>query len=76
MLTLPGQTLIWDVENRLVQVVSGTMTTTMAYDGNGKRVTLADPNGVTLFVGPLYEVFVPVSATMPTITSTVFPTQS
>ena len=48
----------------------------MGYDGDGKRVTLADPNGVTLFVGPLYEVFVPVSATMPTITSTVYPTQT
>ena len=76
MLTRPGQSLSWDAENRLTQVVSGTITTTMGYDGDGKRVTLADPNGVTLFVSPLYEVFVPVSATMPTITSTVYPTQT
>ena len=36
----------------------------------GVMTTLADPNGVTLFVSPLYEVFVPVTATLPTITST------
>ena len=76
MIARLGQTLSWDAENRLVQVVSGTITTTMGYDGDGKRVTLADPNGVTLFVSPLYEVFVPVSATVPTITSTVYPTQT
>ena len=52
MLTRPGQTLSWDAENRLVQVVSATITTTMGYDGDGKRVTLADANGVTLFVEP------------------------
>ena len=32
--------------------------------------------GTTLFIGPLYEVFVPASATMPTITTTVHPTQT
>ena len=71
-----AQTLAWYVENRLAQAVSGTITTTMGYDGDGKRVTLPDPNGVTLFVSPLCEVFVPVTATMPTITSTVYPTQT
>ena len=72
----PGQVLTFGVENRLTQVLSGTQLTTFGYDGDGKRTIQTTVSGTTLFVGPLYEVFVPVSATMPTITSTVYPTQT
>ena len=76
MVTRPGQTLTWDAENRLIQVVSGTITTTMGYDGDGKRVTLADPNGVTLFVSPGFEVYIPATTATSTVTATVYPTQT
>jgi hypothetical protein len=76
MLTRPGQTLTWDADNRLSRVVSGTVTTTLAYDGDGERVLLAQPAGVTLFVGPGYEVFIPASTTTGTITPTVYPTMT
>ena len=72
----PGQVLTFGVENRLTEVLSGTQLTTFGYDGDGKRTIQTTVSGTTLFVGPLYEVFVPVSATMPTITSTVYPTQT
>lgn len=76
MLTRPGQTLTWDADNRLSRVVSGTVTTTLAYDGDGERVLLAQPAGVTLFVSPGYEVFVPATSQTSTITATVYATQT
>jgi hypothetical protein len=59
-----GQTLVYDAENRLTQIISGTRTTTFTYDGDGnpstgsgqalvKKVT---PDGTTLYIGPHYEV--------------------
>jgi len=32
-----GQVLTWDAQNRLTQVVSGTLTVRFAYDGEGRR---------------------------------------
>ena len=47
----------FDVENRLVRVVSGTQETVFIYDGDGARVAQVTPDGVTtLYVGELYEV--------------------
>jgi YD repeat-containing protein len=52
----PGQSLTYNAENQLTQVVSGTLTTTFTYDGDGRRVKQT-VNGVTTtrFIGNHYE---------------------
>jgi RHS repeat-associated protein len=52
----PGQNLTYDAENRLTQVVSGTITTTFTYDGDGNLVKKVTSAGATLYVGAHYEV--------------------
>ncbi len=52
----PGQTFGYDAENRLTQIVSGTITTTFTYDGDGNLVKKVAPEGTTLYVGAHYEV--------------------
>jgi len=52
----PGQSFSYDAENRLTQVVSGTITTTFAYDGDGNLVKKVASEGTTLYVGAHYEV--------------------
>ena len=47
MLTRGAQTLTWDAENRLASVVSGTTTTTFAYDAKGARVSKSASGGST-----------------------------
>ncbi len=61
--TRPGQTLTYDHENRLTRVVSGTLTTELANDGDGNLVKKVAPEGTTLYVGPHYEAFA--SANLP-----------
>ncbi len=51
---MPGRlgTYTWDVDNRLAQVVSGTQTTQLGYDGDGKRVLQTLPDGTQIvYVG-------------------------
>jgi RHS repeat-associated protein len=52
----PGQTFGYDAENRLTQIVSGTITTTFTYDGDGNLVKKVTLEGTTLYVGAHYEV--------------------
>jgi YD repeat-containing protein len=52
----PGQGFGYDAENRLTQIVSGTITTTFTYDGDGNLVKKVTPEGTTLYVGTHYEV--------------------
>ena len=51
-----GQSFAYDAENRLTQVVSGTLTTTFTYDGDGALVKKVTAEGTTLYVGAHYEV--------------------
>jgi RHS repeat-associated protein len=55
-----GRTLAYDYDNRLTQVVSGTITTTMVYDGDGGRVKKIVAQGdvitTTVYIGKLFEV--------------------
>ena len=51
----PGQTLSYD-ENPLTRVVSGTLTTDMTHDGDGRLVKKIAPEGTTLYVSPSFEV--------------------
>ena len=70
------QALLRDTENRLTEVLSRIQDGVQLpreRQGHGPDHAERDQ---TLFVGQLYEVFVPVSATMPTITTTVHPTQT
>ena len=76
MLTRPGQTLTWDAENRLRPGGERHGHHDTTYDGDGERVLLAKPAGVTLFVSPGYEVFVPATSQTSTITATVYATQT
>jgi RHS repeat-associated protein len=50
----------YDAENRLTQVVSdvvgSVLTTTLVYDGDGRRVKKVDESGTTVYVGEHYEV--------------------
>jgi YD repeat-containing protein len=52
------QTLAYDAENRLTQVVSGTETITYTYSGDGGLVRKETTAGVTVYVGPHFELFV------------------
>jgi RHS repeat-associated protein len=52
------QTLAYDTENRLTQVVSGTETITYTYSGDGDLVRKEATAGVTVYVGPHFELFV------------------
>jgi RHS repeat-associated protein/uncharacterized repeat protein (TIGR01451 family) len=56
LIARPGQSFSYDAENRLTQVVSGTVTTTFTYDGDGNLVQKVTPEGTTLYIGPHYEV--------------------
>jgi YD repeat-containing protein len=60
MLRIEGSVCItqtWDEENRLIKVVSGTVSpaaTTFAYDADGKLVKRT-ASQTAVFVGPHYE---------------------
>ncbi len=50
------QTLAYDAENRLTQVVkAGATQAAVTYDGDGGRVTKTAPAGTTVYVGKLWE---------------------
>ena len=56
MLTRGAQTLTWDAENRLASVVSGTTTTTFAYDAKAARVSKSISGGSsTHYVNKYFE---------------------
>lgn len=58
--------MTFDAENRLSQVISGTLTTTFTYDGDGNMVMRAAPDGTkTLYVSPSFEVTVSTAAPPP-----------
>ncbi len=60
------RTMTYDAENRLSQVISGTLTTTFAYDGDGNLVVRVAPDGTkTLYVSPAFEVTVSTAAPPP-----------
>jgi len=71
--TRPGQALTYDEENRLIRVVSGTLTTEFTYDGDGNLVKKVAPEGTTLYVGAYLEVFASSTPPEPTPTPTVQP---
>ena len=59
-----GDTLTYDVENRLTNVVKGGVTTSFAYNGDGTRVKRSVSNaGTTYYIGNYFEVWVPNSGT-------------
>ncbi len=49
-------TQTWDVDNRLIDVVSGTQHTQFYYDADGGLVKKVDPRGTTAYVGADDEV--------------------
>ncbi|MDE3091100.1 MAG: RHS repeat-associated core domain-containing protein, partial [Chloroflexota bacterium] len=51
-----GQTLSYDTENRLTQVISGTVTTQYVYNADGARVKKIVGGVTTYYVGNYYEV--------------------
>ena len=59
-------TQTWDVENRLVEVISGTQHTQYFYDADGQRVKRITSQGTTLYVGADYEVTGPSQIVTPT----------
>jgi RHS repeat-associated protein len=61
MISRDGDTLAYDVENRLTSVTKAGVTTTFAYNGDGTRVRRITPTGTTYFIGNYYEVYVPTS---------------
>jgi YD repeat-containing protein len=65
-----GQTLTWDAENRLTEVVSGTTTVRFSYDGQGRRVKKEVVSGTTtettIYIGPHFEVAVSGTQTIST----------
>lgn len=54
----PGQTLSYDAEHRLIGV-SGPVTATYSYDGDGQLVRRDTAEGTTLYLGPYLEAFAP-----------------
>ncbi|MDE3091022.1 MAG: RHS repeat protein, partial [Chloroflexota bacterium] len=56
MTSRAGQTLQYDAENRLTQVISGTVTTQYVYNGDGARVKKTVNGVTTYYVGNWYEV--------------------
>jgi RHS repeat-associated protein len=48
-----AQTLEWDAEGRLAKVTEAGRTTTHVYDANGSRLLRRDPDGTTLYLGPM-----------------------
>jgi YD repeat-containing protein len=52
------QTLTYDTENRLAQVISSTDTITYTYNGDGDLVWKETPAGITVYAGPHLELFV------------------
>jgi RHS repeat-associated protein len=64
MTTRDGDTLTYDVENRLTSVTKAGVTTSFVYNGDGTRVKRSVSNaGTTYYVGNYYEVWVPNSGT-------------
>jgi YD repeat-containing protein len=64
MTTRDGDTLAYDVENRLTSVTKAGVTTTFAYNGDGARIKRSVSNaGTTYYIGNYYEVYVPNSGT-------------
>jgi RHS repeat-associated protein len=51
-----ANTFQYDPENRLTQVVSGTVTTSYAYNGDGARVKQVAGSDTTYYVGNWFEV--------------------
>ena len=56
MTSRTGGTLSYDYENRLTQVISGTVTTNYVYNGDGARVKKVVGSTATYYVGNWYEV--------------------
>ena len=50
-----SQTMTWDTENRVSQVTWGGNTTTMTYDGDGRRVKKVEAGVTTVYPNALYE---------------------
>lgn len=59
MITGKNKTLAYDVENRLTSLVSGILTESYVYDGDGGRVRKTEVKGdstkTTTYIGSLYE---------------------
>ena len=66
-------TQIWDVDNRLVDVVSGTQHTQFFYDADGVLVRKVDARGTTAYVGSDDEItwLVPTQTITTTIPATL-----
>jgi YD repeat-containing protein len=55
-----GDQLMYDVENRLTQVIKNSTTTNFGYNGDGTRVSRqVVGTGTTYYIGNYYEVWVP-----------------
>ena len=52
MLDRDGQTITWDVENRLITVSGGA---SFVYDGNGNRVKKTENGETILYINKYYE---------------------
>jgi RHS repeat-associated protein len=60
MISRDGDTLTYDVENRLTQVIKGSTTTNFGYNGDGARVKRQVVGvGTTYYIGNYFEVYVP-----------------
>jgi len=56
MTTRGSQTLAYDAENRLVAVTNGATVTTFGYAEGGSRLWRNGTNGLTIWMGGIYEV--------------------
>jgi RHS repeat-associated protein len=56
MITRGGQTIIWDVENRPVEISDNETVNTFTYDGDGKRIKKIENGETILYVNRYYEV--------------------
>jgi RHS repeat-associated protein len=51
-----SQALIYDEENRLIQVTEGSTITTFGYDASGNRLWRSTGGAATIWIGDIYEV--------------------
>lgn len=54
-----GDTMTYDIENRMTSMVTGSGTTTFAYNGDGVRVSRTISTGTTYYIGNYYEIWKP-----------------
>jgi len=51
-----NQTLVYDAQNRLIQVTATNDSVTFAYDDGGKRLWRSGTNGFAMWIGSVFEI--------------------